>query len=777
MMRIRVLLLVTLMIILTTLFTTFAQDSESDLPDAKIVNEEGGAAFISGEANYTFPYFRMFLPEPYVVFYDVAGLVERDVDFVPSVESQVLGAITSDPFTSPFSYDLSLPSIPRGELRDVDNDGQKDQGVMIFSIFTASNNWADPFLERRDNFVAGVVSSIEISSDVDSFLDIIQGILIVYAPDDQQGFPSGYGDDGVLFTEDDPTVRIPAGYTVVDVSTEPFVFDRSVNATVNLIESEDAALDDFSELSYTKAFTSLIELLRSQYAFTEYKAIDWDALYKELYPRIQEAEKNQDVIAYRRVLRDLAWSIPDGHVSGPVDSDEFQSDASGGLGLVLRELDNGRVIVTDVVTDSPAAQLGIAERAEILALNGQPISEALESVVPWTSPFSTSHNLRLEQLRFVQRFPVGTQVNVTFENPDEEARTVTMTSAFDPDSFSLANLNPPLRGTELPVEFQFLNNGYGYVAVYSFSDDLPLMIHLWERMIETLNARNAPGLIIDIRQNSGGSGYLGDQLPAYFFDEPLIIGNTARYSKSRDEFVVLPDLADEFVLPEDGLYYGGPVAVIVSPSCASACESFAYAMSINDRAAIVGHFPTAGLGGSVVPVAMPDNVRFSYTNTRSLDADGNIHIEGIGVQPTVRVPLTEETVFSQRDVLLDESIAFLDTEQDRFDIVRSGLIGFDNPRQAQISSGERLHFTLNASEGQVVNISVREIGEPLDLIVRLYVPGNTEPIAQAGIGGGVPEITDVDIPFDVTVIIEVGTANDSLSGEFELTVEDVSSNE
>jgi hypothetical protein len=40
--------------------------------------------------------------------------------------------------------------------------------------------------------------------------------------------------------------------------------------------------------------------------------------------------------------------------------------------------------------------------------------------------------------------------------------------------------------------------------------------------------------------------------------------------------------------------------------------------------------------------------------------EGNIHIEGIGVVPTVRVPVTPETLFAE-DALLDAAIAYLES--------------------------------------------------------------------------------------------------------------------
>lgn len=742
------------------------------------INNEGGAVFISGRADYTFPYFRLFLPEPYITLYDIAGLVERDVNFVPSAKSQVFGAITSNPQQPPFTYELSLPAMPRGEFRDVDQDGVAEQGVMMFMVAVVSNMWQEPFLERRDNFVAGIIASANISTDIDRFLHLRGGKVIIYAPDDAQSFPIGSGTDGILFTADDPSAPVAQGYTIVDLSSEPFVFDRDLTPRVDLFEAEDAALDDLSDLGFTAAFDAAVDLLSRKYAFTDYKGIDWETLRTRFRDRVVEAEQTSDEAAYRRVLREFAWSIPDGHVSGPFDFQEFQAMASGGIGVVLRQLDDGRVIVYEVLENLPAARAGILPRAEVLEINGVPIEQALEQTVPWTSPFSTPHNLRLEQLRFVHRFPVDTPITMTYRNPDSaDTAIASMRTEFDGEGLARAALTPPLTGTELPVEFTVLPSGYGLISIYSFSDDLPLTIMLWERAIQQAIDAALPGLIIDIRRNGGGSGYLGDQFPAYFFDQEYVIGNVARFSESRNEFVVNPELVERFIRPTSGLYYSGPVAVIISPNCASACEAFAFAMTINNRAGIIGHYPTAGLGGSVVPIAMPAGADLSYTITRSLGPDGEINIEGKGIAPTMRVPLTEETLFADRDVLLDAAVDYLRDANNNFGVRNGGTLNFGNAVLIDIAAHERVQFDVQFRSGQIVNIIARSISSPsIQTILRVYLPGQTEAVLEnlrISPDDSRSGFQSLEIPADLDLIIEVGTLNDVFSGTIELLIEEV----
>jgi len=645
--------------------TAWAQTKR--LAPAEIINDEGGPVAIRGQVSYTNAFFTLGVASPMVILEDQAGFVDRNEAFLLPKASQTLGQITSDFSTSPFSYTVALPIEPQASLRDVDNDGTTDTGVMVYAVAYWTNTFGDPFLEERDLYGGGwstAYASTRVSDDADSKREIIGGKFLVYAPDEQQGFPSSFGVDGLLFTADDPTVVLPPGYTVVDLDSEPFTFDRAREIEIDLIEPESAALEDFSGLSYTAAFDAMIEKMRKEYAFTELKGIDWDGLSQEFRPRFEAAEKEQDAREYLRALHDFAFAIPDGHISGPRLAEEFQRQASGGVGLAIRDVDDGvddgRTIVNFVGADGPADKAGIELKAEILAINGTPVDEFVDNAVTWSGPFSTDHFRRLQKLRYALRSQVGTEFAITFQNPGATtAQTVTLTSVLESESFLFSSFDAGLTGFETPVEYKRLDNGYGYVKIYSFSDNSLLTIQLWERMLQTLKRSNAPGLIIDMRQNGGGSGFLADQMAAYFFDEPHKLGNHGEYDEKRAEFYFDPRTEDRFYLPSEDLRYQGKVAVLVGPNCASACEFFSYDMTIEKRAAIVGQYPTAGLGGSVNQFKMPEQQFFQFTIGRAVDMNGEIHIEGKGVQPTVQVPVDEETLFATGDPVLDAAVEYL----------------------------------------------------------------------------------------------------------------------
>ncbi len=763
---------------------TVAVSAQTELTPAPIVNDEGGPRVLTGEMAYTNPYFTDGVAEPLIILEDQAGFVDRDRDFIFSPESQVLGRLTSDFFTSPVSWTLQLPFEPRGSLRDVDNDGEEDTGVQVFAVAYWTNTWGPPELEERDLYGGGwsnAYASTDTSHRSQTLNEIIGGKLLVYAPDGEQGFPSDFGEDGLLFTEDDPAVGLPAGYTLVDLDEDPFVFDRSAEPVVNLIEGEASEVDDFSELSYTEAFDAMLNKFRLEYAFTEYKDIDWDARSEEFRPRFEEAEAAEDSAAYELALRDFAWSIPDAHVGvsfGPTMYRGFREAIAGGIGISIRDLDDGRVVVNFLLEDGPAAGAGIENGAEILEINGQPIQDHVRETLAWSEPFSLEEQKRLQQLRYATRFPADSAVEVSWINPgDEESSSATLSVSDERDSFDASSFFASHGRHDLPLEFEEIEGTeYTLVNIHSFSDNERLTIDLWERMIDELIYYSVPGLIIDMRSNGGGSGWLAQQMAAYFYEEAHVLGNSGYYDEDTEDFYFDPDTEDQFVLPPENLRYQGEVAVLVYSSCYSACEFFSWYMTIGDRAAIVGHTSTAGAGGSVETFYMPDDMEVTLTIGRAVNADHEIHLEGIGVVPTVRVPVSEETLFSEGDPVLDAAIAWLDDAlviepEDRGEIAVGEVVA------DQIVARQRLRYSLTVPAGNAVDILLGSEEGDLDTLLNLYdasgeelldsnddiaLPGSSS--ALHGVGAG---------DADLVLTVEVTTYNDASEGEFILEIVDV----
>lgn len=231
---------------------------------------------------------------------------------------------------------------------------------------------------------------------------------------------------------------------------------------------------------------------------------------------------------------------------------------------------------------------------------------------------------------------------------------------------------------------------------------------------------------------------------------------------------------DRYYLPAEDLRYKGEVAVIVGPNCNSACEFFSYDLTLDDRATVVGHYPTAGLGGSIKTIKMPAAEFFTFTAGRGVDANGDIHIEGKGVPPTLRVPLTAETLLAEEDRLLAASIAHLD-ELLAIEILEGGTIAMGDTVEGTIAPSSRVQYTLTLSAGDVISIFARS--EEIDTYLALYLSADTPILTDDDSMGTDAALEELEIPQDLTLIVEVRSATDRETGSFTLEVVDVGTDE
>ena len=614
-----------------------------------------GPQVITGEFTYTNDFvLETYYIEHAVALNDMTGFVKRDKDWMLPVEGQVLGFLKADPENNKGSYRLLLPIKPEGELNDVDNNGQKNAGVQIFAVTYSPNLAGGPYSEGDDPSYGWPSYLASVKTDTENNDEVTGGKLVVWAPDDQQSFPTGFGTDGLLFTADDPVGPIPTGYSIVDLDKKPFVLSQTVENDLPLYEPADVAIKDYSALSYSAAFDKMFDILKKEYAFNGIKSKqpDWEKVYNQISPKVKAAEKAKDPTAYFLALHEFAFAFNDGHVGldgGDIGNRVFSEATNGGYGFAIRELDNGKVIVTYVLLDGPAEQAGIELGAEVLRFNEDAIQAAIGKVDALSGPFSTDFARRYQQSRYLLRATPGTEVELTFINLGKTSQTVTLKAIAERASFSASSLLRNYDPNTLPVEFKILNSGAGYVRVNSNYDDLNLVVRLFERALKTFEANGITGLIIDMRLNFGGSP-LG--LAGFLYNKEIPLGQLEYYSEKTGKFE--PEGLRDKVLPFTHQYKFKKLTLLVDQNCYSACEIEAYGFSRVPGMVVVGQYPTAGVEAEVArgQFLLPEDFSFQAPTGRFTLSNGSIFLEGAGVKPTRRVPIDAQNVLSGDDVVL-----------------------------------------------------------------------------------------------------------------------------
>lgn len=666
-------------------------------------------------------------PDPTITLIDISNWISGQREtFVPK-QGQILGLLTEPLIPGPGQYQVNLPIAPTAQSLDVDNNGQTDQGVQIFALKMAANLITDSYLQQLEQS-AGISSYL---TDIATG-DITEGTFLVYAPDDQQGFPTAIGPDGQWFTADDPTESLAAGYTLVTLGADGAVaFDRSETVTMNTIERAEEASPDFSDQGLVESFNSLIDLLAQRYAYTDLRSLDWEEIRQEYLPRIEEAEANDDIGAYAITLDNLAKSIEDSHVSltthGNLEAalaiiEVTIENFGAGIGarvIAVSDEDNPdagpgeNVVVLSVGEDSPATEAGWVPGTEIVSVNGQTLAERLDEIPLVFGTGVEEVQLNQKMSSFLS-FPMSQTVTIEYRLPDsDEILSAAMeTGDYRSRPEAEKSTEPDTRKTAISYE-QWGN--YAIVRWGDFMNDLLPKISVLEEALAAEQGNDSAGMILDLRGNSGGLATLYLTMASYFFtaDDPMPYNVFDWYHYDADAGDLVKDYAVNYQLsaPRPELAFTGPLVVLVDSFCASACEYFSQHLQVTGRATVIGQSPSTGAGGPIDRVELPEGLTFQYTMGRTTFAGTDEpNLESKGVVPDIRVPVTLETELAKdrgEDPVLEAALA----ELDRLTDTASKLFGITWQWSAEAnSSGEMIpvdnpaDYTLTFAEDGTVAI-------------------------------------------------------------------------
>ena len=254
----------------------------------------------------------------------------------------------------------------------------------------------------------------------------------------------------------------------------------------------------------------------------------------------------------------------------PADKENFDIRMSGkleGIGAQLQEKD-GFLKVAAIVPGSPSYKQGQLKAGDIILKVAQGNAEPVDVT-----------NMKIDDAIKLIRGKKGTIVKLTVKKPDESLiiipivrEVVVMEDSYaksaiiEHNGFKYGYIN-------LPTFYVDMNDRNGR----SCAKDMAIEI-------EKLKKDNVKGIILDLRNNGGGS--LGDvvDIGGLFIDKgPMSL------VKSRDAKPEVLEDEDETVL------WDGALTIMVNENSASASEILAAAMQDYKRAAIIGT-PTFGKG-------------------------------------------------------------------------------------------------------------------------------------------------------------------------------------
>jgi C-terminal processing protease CtpA/Prc len=595
---------------------------------------DGGVETLTGTVTVTNPMLIRVLSEPFVNLSDLTAFVKRDLRMPLPSPVQITANLQGD-LHKGASFRMDLPIRPEGATNDLGH-GKGGSGVQVYALDFQDNASGDPFLDPIE--MRGWPTALSSLKTAVGTNEVTGGEVIVWAADDRELFPTGFGPDGKLFTTDDPVGPIPQGWTAVDLDKQPFAPNRTDTVDVPMIEGE-AGLKDLSNLTYTEAFDRLVEELRTRYPFTKTKGLDWDAIAARIRPEVVAAEQTHDQNAYNVALMHLAIAMHDSHIAVDPPANYVVDHFGGGIGIALAQNDDGAIVIRCVQAGSPAAQAGIPPGSILIEWNGAPAAEAATKVDQLFSE-STETGLQRQRLRLLPRMPVGASAAVSWRPPGGDAdKSATLTGVLDPSGVDKPcdlELTDP---ASFPITAKMLPGNIGYIKIDTFADNLSMLTSAWEWSLRQLDQLGAQALIVDVRENGGGVTRLATYFAGSFYERTFTLSRRVFIDANGNGVVSGIDQVEP-----TPVQWRKPVAVLIGSDCASACELFAAAMAHEPSHLIVGQSPTAGVEGGVFPWMMPGHIQFRAPLVGFQDANGNVFLEGTGVAPNVRAPTTTSSL-------------------------------------------------------------------------------------------------------------------------------------
>ena len=326
-------------------------------------------------------------------------------------------------------------------------------------------------------------------------------------------------------------------------------------------------------------------------------------LFAEVIERIRAAyvedvdEAELLEAAIRGMLNELD---PHSAYLSPEEFDDLRDTTRGefgGIGIEI-SMDDGMLRVVAPIDDTPASEAGLKTGDMILRINDESV-----------------RGMSMQDAVKRLRGEPGTDVELQLLREDGESpETITLTR----DTIRIQSVR-----SDMPVP------GFGYLRISQFqrhtASDLA-------RHLEELKAREElKGLVLDLRNNPGGTLEGAIEVANVFLDGGLVV-----YTQGRDEGSRVDYEADSGDAAPDI-----PIVVLVNSGSASASEIVAGALQDQGRAIVMGR-PTFGKGSVQTVLPLHRDRALKLTTARYYTPSGrSIQVEGIAPDIEVEVARVE----------------------------------------------------------------------------------------------------------------------------------------
>ncbi len=441
----------------------------------------------------------------------------------------------------------------------------------------------------------------------------------------------------------------------------------------------------YRAVNYVNDFKNGFKCMKEHYILSEHKGIDWDSLYEEYLPQFQEANRNQD-----EVSNYIAWTrfnaeFNDGHINFMPKSQKIIDEAGervygNDYGLSLMSLSDGKIVAVNVEENSILTESGIHNGTVVTLWDGQnPLDVAVKSRAYEMLTFADKDNENF-YLAVLTAGVGGDSVKITYLDENEEEKELIL-----PKIGNYYN-----RATDT---LDIINQGVdtGHLSWVDINEDtaclrIKLMMYDDEseksgynnmkseikNKVEELKENGVENLIIDLRNNGGGSGHMVKALAElfapmgehYYCTDGLwndkagcyvINSETGKYEKGKDNYYTGEDI-----------WAGNEIIILVNANSISAADHLTMIMNEFDNITIMGFTETNGSAQGIGGIEL-ESGSFAFSNALLLDENGDVFVDSDisrenGNDIDIKIPFDENAVKAlfdnEEDYILNQALKY-----------------------------------------------------------------------------------------------------------------------
>lgn len=196
------------------------------------------------------------------------------------------------------------------------------------------------------------------------------------------------------------------------------------------------------------------------------------------------------------------------------------------------------------------------------------------------------------------------------------------------------------------------NYGYIYIPNFEFNDER------WFEEIDVIlpQLEHTDGLIIDVRNNGGGSPIIDRFIASRFYSEEKHVFSIQ--TRNGPEHTDFDEPTQYFSTPEGSFQYTKNTIILTNHATVSAGEEFVLLLQTQPHVTVIGDYTSNAFSTTAFDRLLPNGWRISFPNQLYTYPDGSSP-EGIGIVPDFYIRNNSLDVQNGIDMVLETGIEML----------------------------------------------------------------------------------------------------------------------